>query len=75
MIKSIIVAGAIAAGVVAAGAGSAYAEEVEVEGSYGTMAACQADGPSVEVQGDSASWTGYDCRQGGDGLYHLFLSK
>lgn len=75
MIKSIVAVGLIALGAAVTGAGIAAAEEVQVEGNYATLAACQADGPSVQVDKDNSKWTAYDCRQGGDGLYYLYLSN
>jgi hypothetical protein len=75
MMKNILVTGALALGIAAAGAGIASADEVQVEGNYSTMAACQADGPNVEVKRDNDKWTHWDCRQGNDGLFYLYLSN
>lgn len=74
--KRLLVTSVIAFAAVAAGAGLASAEEVEVEGSYATEVACQADGPNVQVNRDNDKWTHFDCRNdAGDGLWHLYLSS
>ena len=71
----------IAAGMLAAGAlltlglGVAQADEVQVEGNYATLEACQADGPAVEIARNDADYTHWDCRPGDDGLFYLFLSN
>ncbi|MGF6882784.1 hypothetical protein ABIA39_001726 [Nocardia sp. GAS34] len=75
MMKNILVTGAIAIGLAAAGTGIASADEVQVEGNYSTLAACQADGPHVEVTRNNDKWTKWDCRQGDDGLFYLYLSN
>ena len=71
----------IAAGTMAAGAlltlglGVASADEVQVEGNYATLEACQADGPAVEIARNDADYTHWDCRQGDDGLFYLYMSN
>ncbi|MEV6771489.1 hypothetical protein AB0N05_22980 [Nocardia sp. NPDC051030] len=75
MIKTVLAAGTLALAVVAGGTAIASAEEAQVEGNYSTLAACQADGPNVQVNRDNNSWTTWDCRQGNDGLFYLFLSR
>lgn len=71
----------IAAGMLATGAlltlglGVAHADEVQVEGNYATIEACQADGPQVEIARNDADYTNWDCRQGDDGLFYLYLSN
>ncbi|KZM75959.1 hypothetical protein IU500_20090 [Nocardia terpenica] len=75
MIKTVFAAGAIALGVLTVGTGLAAADEIQVEGNYATLAACQADGPEVQVDRDNDKWTHWDCRQGGDGLFYLYLSN
>ncbi|CAM4121465.1 hypothetical protein NONI108955_10180 [Nocardia ninae] len=75
MIKTTFAVTTIALGLVAAGSGLAAAEEVQVEGNYATATACQADGPNVEVERDNAKWTKWECRQGNDGLWYLYLSN
>jgi len=55
--------------------GVAQADETQVEGAYSTLAACQADGPHVEITHNDALYTHWDCRQGGDGLWHLYLTN
>lgn len=59
----------VAAGILTAGAallttavGMANADEVQVEGSYATLAACQADGPHVEITHNDGAYTHWDCR-------------
>jgi hypothetical protein len=71
----------LAAGMLAAGAlltlglGVAQADEVQVEGNYATLEACQADGPNVELAQGDANYTHWDCRQGDDGLFYLYMSN
>ncbi len=71
-----------AAGILAGGAALlttavalANANEVQVEGSYATLAACQADGPHVEITHNDGLYNHWDCRQGADGLWYLHLSS
>jgi hypothetical protein len=62
------------AGLVTTGVGTANADEIQVEGSYSTQAACMVDGPHVEiVQG--GTWTHFSCVQHADGLWYLYLSN
>ncbi|MGY2061832.1 hypothetical protein ACW9HQ_43735 [Nocardia gipuzkoensis] len=75
MIKTIVVAGSVAFGIVAAGAGLAAAEEIQVEGNYATEAGCNTDAPGVELAKDNGKYTHYQCRQGNDGLWYLYLSN
>ncbi len=75
MIRKVVLAGAVALGMSTAFAGVASAEEVQVEGNYATAAACNADGPHVQVDRDNNKWTHFDCRQGNDGLWYLYLSN
>ena len=73
--KAVMAAGALAlGGLMSLGVGVANADEVEVEGSYATLAACQADGPHVEIARNDGAYSQWDCREGADGLFHLFLS-
>ena len=68
-------ASAIAAGsLLFAGAGVAGADSVQVEGNYSTLAACQADGPHVQITTDNDAYAHWNCQQGDDGLYYLFLA-
>jgi len=55
--------------------GVANADEIQVNGSYPTLSACQADGPYVELAHNDQLWTHWDCRQRGDGLYYLYLTN
>lgn len=72
----------MAAGILAAGGALlttavalANTDEVQVEGSYATLAACQADGPHVEITHNDAAYTHWDCREGSDGLWYLYLNN
>lgn len=56
------------------GAGIAGADPVQVEGNYSTLAACQADGPHVQITQDNDAYSHWNCQQGDDGLYYLFLA-
>lgn len=72
--RIIIAASAVAVGAsMCVGAGTAAADSVQVAGNYSTLAACQADGPHVEITGNNAL-ARFNCLQGGDGLYYLFLN-
>jgi hypothetical protein len=55
--------------------GVANADEVQVEGVYSTEAACEVDGPHVEIAYDNAKYSHWVCRQGSDGLWYLFLNN
>jgi hypothetical protein len=72
----VVVAGLLAlSGVTAAPASTALADEIQVNGGYATLSACQVDGPYVELAHNDHLWTHWDCRQGGDGLYYLYLTN
>ena len=72
----VIAAGLLAVGgLMAAPVGVANADEIQVNGSYPTLSACQADGPYVELAHNDQLWTHWDCRQRGDGLYYLYLTN
>jgi hypothetical protein len=59
-----------------AGAGVATAgDEVLVDGSYSTVAACQTDGPEVQIAQDNDRYSNWECREGDDGLYYLYLTN
>lgn len=74
--KTLVTASMLAfGGLMTLGAGIAAADEVQVDGSYSTLAACQIDGPEVQIVWDNDAYTNWDCRQGGDGLYYLFLTN
>jgi hypothetical protein len=55
--------------------GVAHADETQVTPGYPTLSACQVDGPYVEVSRNNYLWTHWDCRQGGDGLFYLYLTN
>ena len=72
----VLAAGLLAlGGLMAAPGGVANADEIQVNGSYPTLSACQADGPYVELAHNDQLWTHWDCRQRGDGLYYLYLTN
>jgi hypothetical protein len=73
-VKKIIAGGALVLGGLMVSTGIANADEVQVVESYSTLEACNLDGPAVEVN-EPGPWTHFDCRQGGDGLWYLFLSR
>ena len=70
-----LVAGGAVAGLMALGAGVASADVIQVEGNYSTMAACEADGPHVQIAENDGAYSQWRCQQGDDGLYYLFLSN
>ncbi|GAB4584493.1 hypothetical protein [Nocardia sp. IFM 10818] len=79
--KKIIAAGLLTLGVVGVGSATAHAAaEYQIDGNYATKEACEADGQSgtftlpdgrVVPPGVGAV---YECKQGGDGLWYLFLT-
>mgnify|MGYP000635540148 CR=1 FL=1 len=74
--KTIAYASAVAAGsLLFVGVGVAGADSVQVEGNYSTLAACQADGPHVQITTDNDAYDHWNCQQGDDGLYYLFLAE
>jgi hypothetical protein len=62
-------------GVMTTAVGVANADEIQVEGVYSTLDACQADGPHVELAQNDHLYTRWDCREHGDGLYYLYLTN
>jgi hypothetical protein len=76
MITRVLAAAGIGLGAAAIlSTGVAQADETQVEGNYYTFAACNADGPTVEVEGVT-KFTHYECRQhADDGLWYLYLSN
>lgn len=70
-----LVAGGAVAGLMALGTGVASADVIQVEGNYSTMAACEADGPHVQIAENDGAYSQWSCQQGDDGLYYLFLSN
>ncbi|OBJ53392.1 hypothetical protein [Mycobacterium sp. 1423905.2] len=74
--RTVIAAGLLAlGGLLTAGVGVANADEVQVEGNYATLGACQADGPHVEITHNDGAYTHFDCRQHDDGLWYLYLTN
>ncbi|BAX90681.1 hypothetical protein [Mycobacterium shigaense] len=72
----VFAAGSLALGMLlATPATVAEADEIQVNGGYATLSACQTDGPYVEVAHNNNLWTHWDCRQGRDGLYYLYLTN
>ena len=55
--------------------GVAHADEIQVDGVYSTLAACEADGPHAQLAVDDHIWTHWDCRQHEDGLYYLYFTN
>lgn len=74
--KKVVAAATLAmGGLMAVGVGVAAADSVQVEGNYSTLAACQADGPHVQITENDGAYSHWNCQQGDDGLYYLFLSS
>ncbi|BDB40137.1 MULTISPECIES: hypothetical protein [Mycobacterium] len=75
--RTVVAAGILlaAGGLMTTAVGLANADEVQVEGSYATQAACQVDGPHVEITHNDGAYTHFDCRQGSDGLWYLYLTN
>lgn len=46
----------------------------QVEGSYATVEACEADGAGGQFTGPGADGASFYCNQGDDGLFYLFLT-
>jgi len=42
---------------------------------YSTEAACEVDGPHVEIVYDNGKYTHWVFREGADGLWYLFLNN
>ena len=72
-----LITGAVLAlgGLMSLGVGVAAADEVQVDGNYATLAACEIDGPEVQIADNNDAYTGWECRLGDDGLYYLFLTN
>jgi hypothetical protein len=74
-VRKFVAAGALAMGLLLTiGVGHANADHIQVDGSYDSQAACQADGPEVEVV-NGANWTHFACVQHSDGVWYLYLSN
>jgi hypothetical protein len=74
-LRKFLAAGLIALGwLLTVGVGSASADQIQVDGSYDSQAACQADGPEVQVV-NGANWTHFECAQHSDGSWYLYLSN
>jgi hypothetical protein len=61
-------------GLMTIGVGISNADEIQVEGNYATQAACEVDGPHVEVN-HPGTFTHFQCVQHPDGLWYLYLSN
>jgi hypothetical protein len=72
----VITAGLLAlVGMTTIGVAVANADEVEVSDlKYNTEASCISDGPHVELEYNDHLYHHFDCRMGGDGYWHVFLS-
>ena len=68
MIAALAVGGFLLAPVAVANA------DAQVEGSYATMAACEADGAGGQFT-DGGTYANFYCQQGDDGLFYLFLTN
>ncbi len=74
--KTFAIAAAFAAGaLMTVGLGTASADIIQVEGSYSTPEACQADGPHVQITENDGAYSKWQCNQGDDGLWYLFLGN
>ncbi|MBU3750642.1 MAG: hypothetical protein FGM52_09340 [Mycobacterium sp.] len=74
--KTVIAGSALALGLLAvAPHGVANADQIQVDGSYATLAACEMDGPEVQIAQNNDAYTQWFCQQGDDGLYYVFLSN
>lgn len=73
--KKIIAGAAALGGLMTVGLGVANADTIQVEGNYSTMEACQVDGPHVQITENNGAYSQWNCEQGDDGLYYLFLSS
>ncbi len=68
--RTVFAAGLLAlGGLMTTGVAVANADEVQVEGVYSTEAACEVDGPHVEIVYDNGKYTHWVCREGADGLW------
>jgi hypothetical protein len=73
--KTIIAAVGALGGLMSMGLGVANADTIQVDGSYSTLEACQVDGPNVQITENDGAYSQWNCQQGDDGLYYLFLSS
>ena len=71
--KTFAIAAAFAAGaLMTVGLGTASADIIQVEGSYSTPEACQADGPHVQITENDGAYSKSPCHQGADGRSYRF---
>jgi hypothetical protein len=74
--KTFVIAAVLATGaLMTAGLGTAGADIIQVEGSYSTPQACQADGPHVQITENDGAYSKWQCNQSDDGLWYLFLGN
>lgn len=74
--KTFVIAAVLATGaLMTAGLGTASADIIQVEGSYSTPQACRADGPHVQITENDGAYSKWQCNQGDDGLWYLFLGN
>jgi hypothetical protein len=71
--KSLAIAALAAGGLIIAAPAVANADS-QVEGSYATVEACEADGAGGQFTGPGADGTSFYCNQGDDGLFYLFIT-
>ena len=62
-------------GLITTAMGVANADDEQLAGTYGDQLECLADGPHMQSTISNGSYTGWDCVQGGDGLWYLWLHK
>lgn len=74
--KTFVIAAVLATGaLMTAGLGTGGADIIQVEGSYSTPQACRADGPHVQITENDGAYSKWQCNQGDDGLWYLFLGN
>ncbi|MFF2553299.1 hypothetical protein ACFVUS_20010 [Nocardia sp. NPDC058058] len=78
--KKTLAVTALALAAAGLGAGVAHAEELQVDGSYGSVQACDADGTNGSFQAGGVNLRGedgwrYRCDQGNDGLWYMTIFR
>lgn len=78
--KKFVAITALALGAIGMSASIAHAEELVVDGNYGSVQACDADGSNgtfsaggVQLRGEDG-WR-YRCDQGNDGLWYMTIFR
>jgi len=71
--RTFIAAGLLAlSGLMTTAVGAASADEQYV-GTYPSLMACEHDGPTATIPNGNEQFTRYQCREGNDGMYYLYL--